>query len=114
MAARRAFAMGKIFVMPSHAESFPYVILEAAAARLPMIAARVGGIPEVIPARMLVSAKDPPALASAIRQRLADLAQARTDARRLADDVAGRFQAQAMGEAVTLFYRGVIRSGAGR
>jgi glycosyltransferase involved in cell wall biosynthesis len=114
MAARRAFAMGKIFVMPSHAESFPYVILEAAAARLPMIATKVGGIPEVVPAAMLVPARDPAALALAIKTRLADLAQARAEAARLAEDVARRFQAQAMGEAVALFYRDVIRSGASR
>ena len=34
-------------VMPSHAESLPYVILEAAAAAQPLLATRVGGIPEI-------------------------------------------------------------------
>ncbi len=32
---------------PSRAESLPYVILEAAAASVPMIATDVGGIPEI-------------------------------------------------------------------
>ncbi|MGE3830565.1 MAG: glycosyltransferase family 4 protein [Parvibaculaceae bacterium] len=107
MAARRAFAMGKLFVMPSHAESFPYVILEAAAARLPMVAARVGGIPEIVPSDMLVRPRDPQALTRAIRSRLDDLGGARAGAATLAESVSQRFQAQAMGENVTDFYRKV-------
>ena len=45
--ARAAFAMGRTMVIPSRAESLPYVVLEAAAAGVPMIATRVGGIPEI-------------------------------------------------------------------
>jgi glycosyltransferase involved in cell wall biosynthesis len=37
-----------IFVMPSLKEGFPYVLLEAGAAKLPVIASNVGGIPELI------------------------------------------------------------------
>ncbi|MGO9048949.1 MAG: glycosyltransferase family 4 protein [Xanthobacteraceae bacterium] len=45
--ARDAFAMGRIMVIPSRAESLPYVILEAAAAGVPIISTRVGGVPEI-------------------------------------------------------------------
>jgi glycosyltransferase involved in cell wall biosynthesis len=45
--AREAFRRGRILVVPSRAESFPYIVLEAAAASMPMIATRVGGIPEI-------------------------------------------------------------------
>ncbi|MGD0316904.1 MAG: glycosyltransferase family 4 protein [Xanthobacteraceae bacterium] len=45
--AREAFAMGRMLVLPSRAESLPYVVLEAAAAGVPIIATRVGGIPEI-------------------------------------------------------------------
>ena len=45
--AREAFAMGRMMVIPSRAESLPYVILEAAAAGVPIISTRVGGIPEI-------------------------------------------------------------------
>jgi glycosyltransferase involved in cell wall biosynthesis len=37
-----------IFVLPSVKEGFPFAILEAGLAGLPIIAARVGGIPEII------------------------------------------------------------------
>lgn len=37
-----------IFVLPSRSENLPYVILEAGFAGLPVIATRVGGIPEII------------------------------------------------------------------
>jgi glycosyltransferase involved in cell wall biosynthesis len=47
MAVREAFQLGRILVAPSRAESLPYVILEAAGARVPLVATNVGGIPEI-------------------------------------------------------------------
>jgi len=44
---RHALARGSIMVIPSYAESLPYVILEAAAARQPLVSTNVGGIPEI-------------------------------------------------------------------
>jgi glycosyltransferase involved in cell wall biosynthesis len=66
--AREAFAMGRILVVPSRAESLPYVVLEAAAAGVPIIATRVGGIPEIYGAEAsrLIAANDAAALAAAI------------------------------------------------
>ncbi|MEJ8476155.1 glycosyltransferase [Roseibium algae] len=45
--AREAFRMAKTVVVPSRAEAMPYIILETVAAQRPLIATRVGGIPEI-------------------------------------------------------------------
>jgi len=45
--ARQAFRMAKCVVVPSRAEAMPYIILETVAAQRPLIATRVGGIPEI-------------------------------------------------------------------
>jgi glycosyltransferase involved in cell wall biosynthesis len=45
--AREAFALGRIMVVPSRAESFPYIVLEAAAAGKELVATHVGGIPDM-------------------------------------------------------------------
>jgi glycosyltransferase involved in cell wall biosynthesis len=72
--AREAFAMGRVLVMPSRAESLPYVILEAAAAGVPIIATRVGGIPEIFGPQSfrLVPPDDAAALAKTLAAALAD------------------------------------------
>ncbi len=66
--AREAFATGRVLVVPSRAESMPYIVLEAAAASVPMIATAVGGIPEIFGphAGRLVPPGDVDALAAAM------------------------------------------------
>ena len=51
MPARQAFALARTIVVPSRAEAMPYIVLEALAARMPMIATSVGGIPEIFQGR---------------------------------------------------------------
>jgi glycosyltransferase involved in cell wall biosynthesis len=70
--AREAFAMGRILVIPSRAESLPYVVLEAIAAGLPVIATRVGGIPEIFgpQTKHLIAPDDIGVLVGAIRAAL--------------------------------------------
>jgi glycosyltransferase involved in cell wall biosynthesis len=80
MPAREAFASARMIVVPSRAESMPYVVLEAIAAGMPVIATDVGGIPEIFgpDAGALVAPGDAAALAGAIEAALAD--PRRTDA----------------------------------
>lgn len=64
-----------IFVLPSAKEGFPYVILEAMAAGLPIVATSVGAIPEMIEDKksgLLVPPKNPELLRSAIQILLKD------------------------------------------
>jgi glycosyltransferase involved in cell wall biosynthesis len=66
--ARSAFELGRVMVVPSRAESFPYIVLEAAAAGKPLVVTRVGGIPDLFGpfADCLVTPDDTAALEHAI------------------------------------------------
>jgi glycosyltransferase involved in cell wall biosynthesis len=48
MRIQEAFAMAQNVIVPSRAESMPYIVLEALAASKSVIASRVGGIPEAL------------------------------------------------------------------
>ena len=108
MPIRDAMALGKILVVPSRAESMPYVVLEAAAARMPMIATNVGGIPEIYGpfGDRLGPAGDPEDLGRRISAML-DLSadQRDDDAGDLAFHVAEHFTVEHMADAVLSGYR---------
>jgi glycosyltransferase involved in cell wall biosynthesis len=104
--ARAAFALGQLLVVPSRAESLPYIVLEAAAAGLPLIATGVGGIPEICgpDSAGLVTPGDPAALARAIRRALDQPAGMKEAALRLQARVRAAFSADVMTEAVLAAY----------
>jgi glycosyltransferase involved in cell wall biosynthesis len=106
MPAREAFRMGRALVVPSRAESFPYIVLEAAAAGLPLLATDVGGIPEIVAGTdtALLPPEDDVALAGAMLRVLDDAGQARAAARRLQQAVGRRFTVAAMTAAVLGLY----------
>ena len=112
MPARTAFALGRLLVVPSRAESLPYIVLEAAAAGLPMVATRVGGIPEIFGRERahLITPGDPDALATAIDRALTDPVTTRETALRLRDRVRGSFSADAMTAAVLAAYREALKA----
>ncbi|XP_030449910.1 sulfoquinovosyl transferase SQD2 [Syzygium oleosum] len=45
----QAYASGDVFMMPSESETLGLVVLEAMSSGLPVVAARAGGVPDIIP-----------------------------------------------------------------
>lgn len=105
---RKALSQARIMVIPSRAESLPYVILEAAAAAQPLISTDVGGIKEIYgPAHRgrLIPPDDPVILADAILSMLATpQAQRLVQAADLAEHVRQNFALDAMIDGVLAAY----------
>lgn len=81
--ARQAFALAKTIVVPSRAEAMPYIVLEALAAGMPMVATAVGGIPEIFEGREKLLAEPS---AEALAKRMAEaIMQPRDYASRMPD-----------------------------
>ena len=88
---REIIRAADIFILPSHYEGCPISILEAMAERRPIVATRVGGIPEQVrheKEALLIEPGEPAALAGAIvrlagdeslRRRLAEAARLRVE-----------------------------------
>ena len=71
----RVLAASDIVVMPSRAEGLPHLLLEALAVGRPVLASRVGGIPDVVhdgETGLLVPPDAVPAVAEGLRRLLAD------------------------------------------
>jgi glycosyltransferase involved in cell wall biosynthesis len=110
MPARTALTLGRIMVVPSRAESLPYVVLEAAAGGKPMITTMVGGIPEIYGplSSNLVPPVDAAALAQAIAQAL-DRPDATVEvARQLRGRVETAFSVDTMVDGVLSAYQTAI------
>jgi len=112
MPARKAFALARAVVLPSYHESLPYVALEAAGAGLPLIATRVGGLPEIFgkAASRLVRPNDAPALAVAMRQVMWQREEAQAQADALRQRVQQEFSLRRMAAGVEDFYAQVLRT----
>ncbi|MCB1491670.1 MAG: glycosyltransferase family 4 protein, partial [Rhodobiaceae bacterium] len=106
MPAREAFALARAIAVPSRNESLPYVVLEAAAAGLPMVATTVGGIPEIFAgeAHRLVPPSDPGRLADAIARLVDAPDRARAEAAILQETVRTRFSVSVMTDGVLKAY----------
>jgi teichuronic acid biosynthesis glycosyltransferase TuaC len=78
-------AAANLFVLPSYSEGMPTVLVEAAAARLPVASTPVGGIPQLLGSDrgLLFPPRSPTAVAGAIAAVLDDPAGARARAARL-------------------------------
>jgi glycosyltransferase involved in cell wall biosynthesis len=105
--ARAAFAQGACVVIPSLAESLPYVVLEAAAGRRPIITTNVGGIREIFgpTADKLVPAGQAEPLRAAMQAFLDDPAEAIADMRTRFDFVRQHFSIDKMTNEIEALYR---------
>jgi glycosyltransferase involved in cell wall biosynthesis len=85
----------------------PYVVIEAAAAGIPMIAANVGGIPEIFGPHSsgLFAAGNVGAMAEAIQAAIAAPQDARERAEQLRERILQHFSQNAMVEGVMAGYR---------
>jgi glycosyltransferase involved in cell wall biosynthesis len=101
----RLMRLSELLALPSNWEPFGLVLIEAGACGRPVVATRVGGVPEVVEDErtgLLVEPGDPGALAGAIGRVLADpamgsafgaAARARVEAEFRAEDAAARLSA---------------------
>ncbi len=105
--ARYGFSKGSLLVVPSRGDSMPYVVIEAAAAGIPMVAANVGGIPEIFGphADALFAPGIATAMADAIEGALEDPAAAQARAKELRERIFLHFSQKAMVEGVLAGYR---------
>ncbi len=105
--ARYGFSKGSLLVVPSRGDSMPYVVIEAAAAGIPMVAAKVGGIPEIFGSHTdaLFTPNIVAAMADAIEIALEDPAAALTRAKSLRERIFLHFSQKAMVEGVLAGYR---------
>jgi glycosyltransferase involved in cell wall biosynthesis len=105
--ARYGFSKGRLLVVPSRGDSMPYVVIEAAAAGIPMVAAGVGGIPEIFGpyTDALFAPSIVGAMADAIETAIDDPTAAVERARSLRERIFTHFSQKSMVEGVLAGYR---------
>lgn len=105
--AREIFASGRCVLVPSRAESLPYVVMEAAAAGRPIIATNVGGIGEIFgpTAQSLIAPNDVAPLRAAMAGFLAAPAPLETEADARRDFVQSRFSLTRMVDEIEALYQ---------
>lgn len=92
-----------LFALPSRGENLPVAVMEAMAAGLPVVATRVGGVPELVvdgETGLVVEPDDAPALASALQSLAGDRARrgalGRAGARRIREHFSAEVIARRM------------------
>ena len=113
MPARKAFQRARTMVVPSRAESLPYVVLEAAGGRMPLISTNVGGIPEIFGpfADRLIPCDNAGIMAGRMLAAMRQTEEQRqSEAAQLSAFVATRFTTAKMVEAVVSGYLDALRA----
>lgn len=105
------YAAADVVVLPSHSEGSPYVLLEAMAATVPVVATAVGGVPEMVEneeSALLVPARDPRAIAAAIARVLNNPELANRLTANAATLVATRYAPDTQVRSLVELYRSVL------
>ena len=97
----------RFLVVPSRAEAMPYIILETVAAQRPLIATRVGGIPEVFGkyADRLIEPGHIGKLTVAMENALSEPERMAADAKELRSCLAETFSVELMSDRITTLYQ---------
>lgn len=101
-----------LLVLSSRTEGTPMVLFEAMAAGVPIVATRVGGIPDVVSEReaLLVEPENPGALATAIRRVREDPDAATMRAESAAERLASRYDAERWRAAYDAVYSLIVKT----
>jgi glycosyltransferase involved in cell wall biosynthesis len=97
-------------VLPSYAEGLPMSLLEAMAAGCPVVATRVGGIPDLVTDGvdgLLIPPGDPHALAAALQRILRDPVFAQQLGNAARQTIANRYTAERSLERLEQLYAGL-------
>lgn len=107
---REALRRGRCLVVPSLAESLPYVILEGASAGLPVLSTNVGGIGEIFgpTSPSLFPPADASALRAAMEHFLAEPVAAQAEAAVRLEYIRPRFSIAHMVDQIEALYRQVL------
>ncbi len=110
--ATKAFNQGRCVVIPSLAESFPYIVLEALAAGVPLITTNVGGIPEIFGSydARLLKPSDVDALVASMSKQMNEPKKAIQDSIELKEYVRTQFGLEKMQVAIIDYYQHILAS----
>jgi glycosyltransferase involved in cell wall biosynthesis len=100
-----------VFVLPSHSEGSPYVLLEAMTAGVPIVATAVGGVPEMVThdeTALLVAPRDPQAMAASLARLLMDAPLARRLTSNASMMVATRYSPERYVRSLFEIYRDLV------
>lgn len=110
------YAAADLLVLPSHSEGSPYVLLEAMAAGLAIVATGVGGVPEVVQdgvSALLVPPRDAQKMAEAIARVLKDAELTRKLTTNASALIMTRYSPETYVRSLVEIYRNVMSSAAG-
>jgi glycosyltransferase involved in cell wall biosynthesis len=100
-----------VFVLPSHSEGSPLVVLEAMSAHAAIVATTVGGVPETLAdgqSALLVPPRNPAALSAALCRLLSDQALRDRLGRAALESVVTKFSAAGYAEKLLALYEAVL------